>query len=191
MRSGYKDNKRIRWVLLALGMAVVVAITTAFVIYRRAGGIPREVLQAVQTTADMVIANIRQTAVKDGARSWQLDAARARLNGKKMILDQPVVIFYMKDGGLLNLKADEGVLNTSTKDIAVSGHVVVTFDNYRMESQKLYYNHQRQILYTDTAVSIAANEFQLAAGNMSIDLNSQITSFDGGVNGTVHEALRL
>jgi LPS export ABC transporter protein LptC len=122
-----------------------------------------------------------------------LEAGSARyLNAKKQgIFQELSVTFFLEDGKEVSLTADHGILSTDSNDMTVSGHVVVKNENYRLETEKLYYEHGQRMLSSETPVSISGAAFEFMADTVSFDLNTRKALFEGNVEGTFGEHATL
>lgn len=179
--------------LLSLSILALAATVILFIGYRRASRNPEILLEAVQKEADMRLNKIRQTAMKNGIREWRMEAESATLVEKRktMLLTRPNVEFFMKDGDNVHLTADRGTIYTDSSRISVSGQVSATTRRYRFETERLDYDPKTRELRADTPVDISSQAFSLSAGNMAMNLESNITRFEGGVEGTISEDLEL
>lgn len=137
----------------------------------------------------LTLSRIHQTATKDGAVQWELEAGSAELEpgSGKMILKDPLVDFFLKGGARVNLKADKGVLNTNTSDIQVQGNVQVVYDQYTLKTEALAYHHENRRLQTGQPVRITGQSFNLEAAGMTYDLDASQATFNGDVKGIIHE----
>jgi LPS export ABC transporter protein LptC len=185
----YLTNKSVKLLLifiLILAMGLPVAI---FLIYRRMADDPNIMVDVIKSEADMVFKNVEQTAIRDGINEWRLNANKAYLveTQKKMVLDNPKVEFFMENGNNVFLTAKKGILKIDSKDIQVSGNVVVTQDNYILKTGQLIYKHDKRRLFTKNSVRITGSLFDLKAGSMKVDLTCNIGIFDNGVTGAFNE----
>lgn len=143
--------------------------------------------------ASMALANVRQTAVKNGIKEWHLEAVAATLleAEHKMILDQPQVEFYLQSGEVLTLTAMKGELDTETNDIQVSGQVVVRDHDYTLTGEAFAYSHDQDRLVSQAPVEIRSERFNLTAQRMMVDLKTHQTELAGSVKGILNDAISL
>ena len=186
-------QRLLKRVLLAVGVLALVATVVVFVGYRRATRNPDVLLDLVQKEADMQLNRIRQTATKNGIREWQLEAESATLleKNKTMLLARPDVEFFMQDGDNVRLSADEGRIRTDSSHLAVSGQVTASTSRYRFETEQLDYDPQAREIRADTPVVVSSQSFTLHARSMTMNLETNITRFEGGVEGTIREDFQL
>lgn len=176
--------------LLSVVVCVSVGLVVWIFIQSRQPQSPPSTLSPEKTPQSvMALSRIHHTATKDGAVQWKLEAGSAELetdNGH-MVLKNPLVDFYLKDGSLVNLKASTGILNTKSNDIEVHGNVVLFYDRYTLKTEALAYHHKNRQLQAMVPVQITGHLFNLKAATMIYDLDTNQTTFNGDVKGTIHE----
>ncbi len=188
-----KHHRLIQKVLLAVVVLVLAATITVFIGYRRMTRNPEVVLDLVKKEADMQLNKIRQTAMKNGIREWRLEAESAMLREKEktMLLTKPVVEFFMDNGDNVHLTADQGTIFTDSSQITVSGQVSADTNLYRFRTEAMSYDPATRELRADTPVTLSGQSFTLHADTMAMNLKTNITRFEGGVEGTISEDLQL
>lgn len=187
--SGYFSNRTIRRLLVLILIITAAGPVTMFIIYRRVAETPQKEREIIKGDADMVLKNVEQTAIRNGVNEWRLNATAAYLveSKKRMILEKPKVEFFLENGNNVYLTARKGVLNIETKDIQVEGNVVVTQENYTLETDKLMYRHGKRRLFTKHPVRITGSRFDLTAGSMKIELSRNQGFFNNGVTGLFND----
>jgi LPS export ABC transporter protein LptC len=183
---------RISLILTIIVLATVGAVGLRF--YReRQARVDKPAAAETAPGASMALANVRQTAIKDGIKEWHLEAAAATLQEAehKMILTQPRVEFYLQSGDILTLTAQKGILDTETNDIEVSGQVVMRHQDYTLMGEAFAYNHDRHALVSQAPVEIRGKRFNLTAQQMRVDLDTQQTELAGDVKGILNDATSL
>ena len=175
-------------VVLAIGTVIAV-----FIGYRHVSRHPELLLTQIQKKADMQLNKIRQTATRNGIRDWRMEAESASLLKKShtMQLVRPKVEFFMKNGDNVHLTAEKGTIYTNSNRMDVSGQVRANTSQYRFRTQSLEYDPASRELRADTPVNLSGRWFNLRADRMSMDLTTDIAHFDGHVEGTISEDLRL
>jgi LPS export ABC transporter protein LptC len=150
-------------------------------------------LPKMAAKAVMYLAGVHQTATRDGAVQWELNAGSAELEAEsgRMILKAPEVEFILENGCRVRLTADTGVLNTKTNDIEVRGNVCVKDSRYTLTTEMLAYEHEKRVLYSTSPVHIAARAVTLNAASMRYDLNTSQALFSGMVKGRLNDGLPL
>ena len=186
-------RKLARRILLSVAAVTLAGTIAVFIGYRQVTRNPEILLDLVQKEADMRLDKIRQTATKNGIREWRLEAESATLMEKEktMLLIRPEVEFFMQDGDNVHLTADQGTIYTDSKHLTIAGQVSANTSRYRFQTEVLDYDSDKRELRADTPVKISGRSFSLHAGSMALNLETKITRFEGGVEGTISEDFQL
>lgn len=188
-------KQKTKIVLIALILVVGGILAGVFVHYRKVLNhvTPDFLPEKAGAGALVLLKNLRQTATRDGTVEWSLDAKSAQLAEDKnqTVLKNFAVTFYTREGTPIFVTADEGVLQIDSKDIEASGHVVVKRDDYQLETDCLYYEHSRRMIYSRRPVKITAEAFSLTADTVSFELDAKKTQFKGNVQGILHDSILL
>ena len=141
----------------------------------------------------MKLAGVHQTATKNGAVQWELDAATAELEAKsgRMVLDLPKVTFFLEDGSQVHVTAKTGILYTHSNNIQVEGNVKVNNDRYTLLTEALLYKHDDRKMISDVPVKISGGEIDLRADAMTYDLEQNKALFKGHVVGLANEDIKI
>ncbi|BBO66539.1 hypothetical protein DSCA_04690 [Desulfosarcina alkanivorans] len=188
-----RHRRLIKRALLSIVVLTLVAVAIVFIGYRRITRNPDLLLDRVKKEADMQLSKIHQTAMKNGIREWRLDAESATLveKEKTMLLAGPDVEFFMEDGDNVHLTADRGTIHTDSSRIQVTGAVSASTSRYRFRSQTLDYDPESRDLRSETPVTLSGESFTLRADTMVMNLDTSVTRFEGGVEGTISEDLQF
>ena len=186
-------SKLIRRLLLATAALALIATIGVFIGYRHLSRHPEVLVDLIPQDADMQLSKIHQTASKNGIREWRLEAESATLMEKRkvMVLEKPNVEFFMEDGDNLHLTADRGTIHTESSRMAVSGQVSANTSRYRFRTETLDYDPEARELQAKTPVALSGDAFTLQADSMAMNLETNITRFEGHVKGTIREDLQL
>lgn len=182
-------TKMIKRLLTATVVVSVGLVVWIFVQFRQQHVPPTMPLPEKASASKMTLSKVHHTATKDGAIQWKLEASSAELeaNSDIMVLQNPLIDFYLEDGSRVNLQASKGKLNTKNNDLEVNGNVSVVDEHYTFKTEALAYQHQKRLLQADTPIDIIAHSFNLKAATMIYDLNAKQATFDGDIRGTIHE----
>jgi len=194
MRSLVRNNpKRIKLFLSVVIIGCLAIIVAVFMGYRRILDKQEDLTAVFQNDVNVSIDKIHHVATKDGKTEWSLDARTARVKGDKneVILEDISAVFFREDGTKVYLTGDEGLLKTVSKDIEVSGNILVKNEDYRLKTEKLHYSHKKRVIICKVPVKLSGSSFHLTAETMSIDLNTQKAVLEGKVKGTIHEKISL
>ena len=186
-------NKNISLILLTIIIVAVGTTVAVFIGYRRMSSTPELLMASIKQGANLSIGKIRQTATRDGRKEWSLEASSADYieSDKKAILKELLVTFFLENGSEVYLEADRGTLQTDTNDIEFSGHVVVKNKDYRLQTERLNYQHNRRIIFSNAPVQISSDSAALSAASISYDLNDNKIVLSGEVETTIVEGFAL
>jgi LPS export ABC transporter protein LptC len=186
-------QKKLKLLLLS-GIVVSFGIILAvFLKHRHHTDASDSPISPVQGDANIAIGKVHQTATKDGATEWSLDAVSVTYfdKQKKALFKDLSVTFFLKDGTRVYMTADKGILKTDSNDIEVTGNVVVKNIDYKLRTEILHYNHKERMIFSKVPVEIIGAAFRLDADSMSIDLNRHKAIFKGNIKGNIHEKIML
>ena len=169
-------------------------VITVFIGYRTVSK-PQELILSslVQDDATIAIDRVHQTSTKNGIKEWSLDAVSAQFieKDRQAVFDELSVIFYMENDTSVKLSANQGYLNTDTRDIRVDGDVIADDGEFKILTETLNYEHEGRVLVTTKPVQVLGSTFRVNADSASYDLTSQRTTFDGKVEGTIFDKIKL
>ena len=189
-----KKKPRTLKILFALFIVTTIGLlAVAFFNYRRILDKPEQFITAIQPGVDMAIDDIHQTSTRDGKKEWQLDAATAHYleAEKKIRLDRLTMTFFVDNQPPIHLSADSGTLETETRNVMVTGHVVLKNEESRLLANELRYRHEKQFIFAQSPVEIIGNGYQLNADSMTLELDKKRAVFKGNVKGTFSADLSL
>jgi len=183
-KSRRRPNK-LKIVIVVGIVGILISLTALFIHSRQVLENPQRLIEALPDDANLSIADIRHTATRNGKTEWVLDADSARyVDARKSVLLRNLdMTFFLEDQRKVQLKADNGVLQTESRDVRVSGNVVINQDSNRLSTESLLYQHNRRRLVTDRPVEITSDSYRLTADSMSLDLERNRAVFKGGVRG--------
>lgn len=186
MRIKKQNRPKILKIVIVVGIVgILLTLTVVFIHSRKVLDDPQRMIAALPDNANLSINEIRHTAVRNGKTEWTLDADSARyVDAKKtVLLSNLAMTFFLEDQQKVQLRADNGVLQTESRDVSVSGNVVVNRDTTRLNTESLSYRHAQRMLVTDRPVEISAEFYRLTAESMSLDLERNRAVFKGKVQG--------
>ncbi|MFZ0243935.1 MAG: LPS export ABC transporter periplasmic protein LptC [Desulfobacterales bacterium] len=188
-----KKTRTLKIVFALFIVSTIAVLAVVYVNYRRILDQPEKFIAAIQPGVDMAIDDVHQTATRDGKKEWQLDAATAHYleAEKKIRLDSLTMTFFLDGQPPIHLTAENGVLETETRNVLVTGHVVLKNDDSRLLADALDYHHEKQFLSAQTPVEIIGDGYRLDADSMSLELGKKRAVFKGNVKGTFSEDLSL
>lgn len=186
-------SKHLKWGLLLVITLTVGALVWAFMDHRRTTDRPWSSVENVDADADMRLGKVRQTATRDGVKEWDLVAASAKYQDaeNRVIFQDIVVTFFLKEQQEVTVKAREGILQTDSKDMALGGSVVVSNQGYRLETESLTYRNNDRKVVSEVPVAISGDAFHFTADSLFIDIEAEEARLEGKVNGSFHEDIML
>jgi LPS export ABC transporter protein LptC len=185
MKSMCKVNsKTIRIILISVIIVTVSIIIGYYIGKRHTFSSPEELITSVTNDASISIDKVHQELTRDGKKEWSLDASSAQyiIKKKQAIFNDLSAVYFLKGNKKIYLTADKGILNTESNDIEIFGNVVVKNENYKLNTEILFYDNKKRKIYSKAPVKIFDGSSTLMAKSMSIDLNTNNLTF-GGVRG--------
>jgi len=187
---------RIRKLSIAILVVILVVIGTivaVFVGYHRISSAPDKLLSSIKEGTDLSLGKIRQTATREGRKEWSLEAGSADYieNEKKAVLKKVFITYYLKDNREVYLEAEQGILNTATNDIEFSGHVVIRNADYRLETERLNYRHEEQLIFCNVPVQVSGADAEISADTLKYDLKNNQIILNGNVSTLITQNFRL
>jgi len=187
------NHKKLKLILLSVifvGLGVTLAV---FISHRRMSGKEKNIVSDIRNNANISIGKAHQTATRNGIKEWNLDAASVNYMVKKnqAIFQDLSITFYLKNKTEVYLTANKGILKIDSNDMEILGNVVVKNSIYRLKTENLFYRHNQRIIFSKVPVKVSGAAFNLVADSMSLNLNTNKTMFEGKVQGTLREIIRL
>ena len=173
-----------RWLrIFLISLICVVAAATLFGIqWSRKGGEPSP--PSVEVEADLTSKNIHLVGDKSGSKQWELEAREAQhfLTENMTVLEGIEASFYVRQGGLIRMRGDQGRVHHATRDIEVQGNVLILTDQgYQLRTDGLQYVDSARRITSSDRVAIAGDGLKITGDGMSIDLVTGRLSMGGGV----------
>jgi len=187
------NHKKLKLILLSVILSALGVILAVFVTHRHFLEKKEDVVSDIRRKANISIGKAHQTAIKNGIKEWNLDASSVNymVNKNQAIFKDLSVTFYLKDKSKVYLTANKGILNIDSNDMEIFGNVVIKSSTYRLKTENLFYRHNRRIIFSKVPVTVTGVAFDLAADSMSLNLNTNKTMFEGKVEGTLREVIKL
>ncbi len=134
--------------------------------------------------ADKCLENIRFVEDKHGKKTWELEAKSIQQYQEQdlMLLEEIKLTFYTDQGRCFILTGREGKVHQSTKNISLSGDVVLTSDDgYRLKTHSVNYHHQERQVTTADPVEIESEQIRVTGKGMLVDMEAQTFKILNGV----------
>jgi len=176
-----------RFIVLAVILVTVGTVVSVFIGYQRVSNVPDLLLDSIKDGANLSLGKIRQTATRDGIKEWSLEAGSALYieNEKKAVLKDLFITYFLKDRSEVYIEAEQGILQTDTNDIEVSGNVVIRNESYQVKTRRLIYEHERRLIISNDPVYISGDDVELSAATLKYDLNANKIVLTGNVEAAI------
>jgi LPS export ABC transporter protein LptC len=183
MGGGAHPMRRSRWIALALAAGLAAACGAC-----RSSDDP---VQAAAPPAPPPSEGMRGVTIRnfrEGDTRWVLQADTASVfRDRKRVEAQVVTIdFFDGDRHVSKLTSDRAVLLQATDDLEARGRVrVLTDEGGLLETEVLYWDHQRARIHTDDAVRITRGDDVLTGVGLEADPALERVDVKRNVRGTV------
>lgn len=186
-------HKKLKLALLSGILVALGVILAVFISHRHITEKEEDVVSDIRNKTNISIGKAHQTAIRNGIKEWNLDATSVNYMVEKnqAIFRDLSVTFYLKDKSEVYLTANKGILKIDSNDMEIIGNVVIKSSTYRLKTENLFYRHNKRIIFSKVPVKVTGAAFDLAADSMSLNLNTNKIMFEGKVQGTLHEIIRL
>jgi lipopolysaccharide export system protein LptC len=181
--------------IVLLALIAVVAVLAGLLVrgylkYREFRENPAKIIEAIPEGTNIVLGEVRHTAVREGRKEWVLEAASAQYSEstKEAVFDEVKVTFFLDNGEQIHLQGQKGTINTASNDMQVAGNVRIEKDDRVFLTEKIDYNHNNRYLTSPSEVRITGPRFDLRADTMRVDLAAETAFFKGAVEGTIDAA---
>jgi LPS export ABC transporter protein LptC len=100
-------------------------------------------------------------------------------------LDQVRVRFFLKDDGWINLSGDTGSYDRNRQVVTLEGSVRgVSHDGMTLETELLTYSEEREVVETDSLVTISGDRFNVTGKGMVVQVPEEKVTFQSRVDST-------
>jgi LPS export ABC transporter protein LptC len=163
----------IRWLIFLVMVGTVLAVFAGAKLRSVKRLLPTLITQATCDDAKISLNNFDYCDVREGNARWMLQAAGARYFDDKQetVLSQVSAVFYLKEGGTVELKGDEGVLHNDSNNMEVSGNVRVRYgNNYTLVTDRLLYDREKELIHTTADVFLEGRGITLKGQGMRLEV---------------------
>ena len=126
--------------------------------------------------ADMQLKKIRFVEDKQGQKTLELEADSVHQYQEQniMVLEDVKLTFYAKEGRIIHLTAKQGKVYQDSKNVDVSGDVVLTSsDGYQLKTQSASYRHSEKTVSTQDPVEIEGEQLRLTGKGMLVNVDDK------------------
>ncbi|MGQ9508204.1 MAG: LPS export ABC transporter periplasmic protein LptC [Thermodesulfobacteriota bacterium] len=143
---------------------------------KRSGFEAEEPLSKLKENIDQQLERIRFVEERGGRTNWELEAKKVHQvqKDKVLILEGVKLIYYSKDGHTFTLSGDQGKVFTESKDMELSGNVVLTMSNgYRLNTRSLFYHHSEKKVTSSDPIELEGKEIRLTGQGMWVNFEKK------------------
>jgi len=115
------------------------------------------------------------TEIEQGDKRWLLNAAKAEyLGGRHEIRIQDIHLeFYGPDQEIIYLRAQEGLVNTKDRDLALKGGVTLKRGDFTIRTPEVRYLAKERALVAPEDIVLEGPRTKVSGKGLSIDLNKK------------------
>ena len=169
----------IRWLLFLAMAGAVTAIFLGLKVHSATESLPAVAAQLASDDGNLTLNNFEYRDVNRGQARWTVWAAKATYfeDRKESVLDQVRAVFFLKNGGQVELLGDKGVLHTDTNNMEISGNVSVTYGkDYKLTTGRLFYDRDKEMIYTDAQLVLEGQGFTTKGQGMRLEIAKKSVS---------------
>jgi LPS export ABC transporter protein LptC len=141
--------------------------------------LPAVIAKATCDDANVSLNNFDYCDVREGNARWILRAAGARYFDDKQetVLTGVNAVFFLRDGGKIELQGDEGIFHNDSNNMEVSGNVRVRYgDDYTLVTDRLLYNRDDELIHTAGPVFLEGQGITLKGRGMRFEIATRTVS---------------
>jgi len=168
--GGPQGKRRIVTAFLLLALALSVVLGTFWGVRETAKG----GLKILLDHTDLDVKDVLFTEVGESGEKWEVRAQRARYFRKeqKAVFDQADIRLILPEGRTFRISGDRGNMNTQSRNMELSGNVVVQSDNGdRFTTDRLQYTHVKKLVYTEYPILLENARMRISAVGMKLFLD--------------------
>jgi LPS export ABC transporter protein LptC len=156
---------------------------------RRAEDLAQQALDLLPQVAQR-IKDFHRVKVDGGRKVWEVAAKEAQYfqEDQLVVVKQPLVSFYVKDGRVVSLRGDEGKVMLGKRDlqqVEVSGGIEVDLGAYALSADYARYEREPGVIIAPGDVHIRSDDLDLHGRDMRIDVEQQRLTLNERVETTL------
>jgi LPS export ABC transporter protein LptC len=175
-------------VLVTVALIMVAIVAILFFLWEQGKETGKNILKVLPDNVDVQVRDVLYTDVSADGSKWAIRAKTVTFVRKEnlALFDQVVVKMNPADGRTFIMTGKQGRFWTVTKDLEVTGDVVITSDKGdRITMDMLRYSDRDKILSTDSAVTLDNDTTRLKGKGMRIDINKRHVLIMSHVNALI------
>lgn len=169
-------RRQARWTILALVVAalsgVVYQVRTTL-LAQKENQVDRSGISGMLPEAVQWIQNFHRVQVKDGRKSWEVEADEAQYleeNGQVLVRN-PRAILYLKDGEKVSVRGAQGKIEFKGKDlqkVLLRDSVEIRVRGFTVRSDEALYDRDQDQIFANGPVNIVGQELEVAGSDMIV-----------------------
>jgi len=137
------------------------------------------------------ILNFSRNRVVDGRMVWEVSAREARYHDDRdvVVVSEPVVSFFAKDGRRVALRGKKGQVFLAGRElrrVEMNGSVRVVFGPYSLKTETARYDRVTGTIRSPGEVEIDGDRFTLHGEKMTIQLEARRLTLEKNVRTILH-----
>jgi LPS export ABC transporter protein LptC len=157
----------------------VMAIFVGLKVRSAGESLPAIAAELTSQDGNLTLNNFEYRDVKRGQARLTVwaDTATYFEDRKETILDQVKAIFFLKNGGQVELLGDRGVLHTDTNNMEIHGNVDVSFGRgYKLTTDRLLYDRHKELIHTNSVLVLKGQGLTIKGRGMRLEIEKKAVS---------------
>lgn len=175
-------------VLVTVALILVAVFAILLFLWEQGKEASEKILKVLPDNVDMQVRDVLYTDVSADGSKWEIRAKTVTYVRKEnlALFDQVVVKMIPSDGRTFIMTGKKGRFWTATKDLDVTGDVVIISDKGdRITMDVLRYTDRDKIMSTDSDVTLDNATTRLKGKGMRIDINKRHVQIMSNVNAMI------
>lgn len=166
----------IRWLLFLTMALTVIAIFVGLKVRSTGESLPAIAAEVTSKDGNLTLNSFEYRDVKKGNARWSVwaDTATYFEDKKETVLDRVKAIFFLKDGGQVELLGERGLLHTDTNNMEISGNVGVSFGKgYKLTTDRLLYDRDKELIHTNAEFVLKGKGLTTKGQGMRLEIEKK------------------
>jgi LPS export ABC transporter protein LptC len=175
-------------VLVTVALILVAVFAILLFLWEQGKEASEKILKVLPDNVDMQVRDVLYTDVSADGSKWEIRAKTVTYVRKEnlALFDQVVAKMIQSDGRTFIMTGKKGRFWTATKDLDVTGDVVIISDKGdRITMDVLRYSDRDKIMSTDSDVTLDNATTRLKGKGMRIDINKRHVQIMSNVNAMI------
>jgi len=163
-------------VLVTVALILVAVFAILLFLWQQGKDASKKILKVLPDHVDMQVRDVLYTDISADGSKWEIKAKTVTYVRKENValFDQVVVKMIPSDGRVFIMTGQKGRFWTTTKDLDVTGDVVIISEQGdRITMDVLRYSDRDKILSTDSEVTLDNQTTRLKGKGMRMDINKR------------------